>query len=148
MATFSETTTINAPVDEVWAALAEVGNIHVWNPGVTHSYLTTNDPTGLGAARHCDLGGKNYLKEQVVEFDEGKRITMRIMETNLPFKTAYIRFHLSPHGETSEVTVAPEYELKFGPLGSFLDRIYVRKTYRKGMAALLRGLKRHVEEAK
>ena len=146
MTTFSKTTTINAPIEDVWAALAEVGDIHEWNPGVHHSYVTTEETAGLGAARHCDLGGRNYLKEEVVEFDEGQRITMRIVETNLPFETADIRFHLVDQGGATNVTVAPEYELKYGPLGSLLDAVYVRKTYEKGMAALLRGLKRHVEE--
>ena len=42
--------------------------------------------------------------------------------------------------------VSPEYELKFGFLGSVLDSLFVRKTYAKGMRALLAGLKRQVEQ--
>jgi uncharacterized protein YndB with AHSA1/START domain len=145
MTTFSTSTTIAAPRDRVWAALADIGSIHVWNPGVAASHVTSKLESGLGAARYCDLGGRNYLHEEVVEFDEGERITMRIVESNLPFDHADIRFRLRPQGSATHVTVAPEYRLKFGPIGSLMDRVFVRRAYQKGMTALLRGLKRHVE---
>ncbi len=110
-----------------------------------HSHLTTDRATGIGAARHCDLGGRNYLDEQVVEWEEGGALTMRIVGTNLPFARADIRFVLEARNGTTVVTVTPDYRLKYGVLGSLLDVIYVRRTYRKGMDALLQGLKRHVE---
>ena len=145
MASFVTSTVINAPHDQVWAALADIGTIHVWNPGVNDSHTTSDADSGLGATRHCDLGGKNYLNEEVVEFDEGERITMRIVDTNLPFDRADIRFRLRTEGDATHVSVAPDYRLKFGPIGALMDRVYVRRTYEKGMKALLRGLKRHVE---
>lgn len=145
MGSFTVQRHIEAPVGRVWEALAEIGSIHVWNPGVHNSYVTSCEPTGLGSSRHCDLGGRNYLKEEVVEFDDGKRLTMRIVETTLPFETADIRFHLLPDKGGTTVTVEPVYGLKFGPAGSLLDRLFVRRTYTKGMVALLGGLKDHVE---
>jgi uncharacterized membrane protein len=145
MSTFITSTVIEAPHDQVWAALADIGSIHIWNPGVKDSHTTSDAESGLGATRHCDLGGKNYLHEEVVEFDEGERITMRIVKTNMPFDHADIRFRLRSEGDTTHVSVSPEYRLKFGPVGALLDRLFVRRTYEKGMSALLRGLKRHVE---
>jgi uncharacterized protein YndB with AHSA1/START domain len=145
MATFSTSTTVDAARDRVWAALADIGSIHAWNPGVHASHTTTEVETGLGARRFCDLGGRNYLHEEVVEFDEGERITMRIVKSNLPFDRADIRFHLRPDGSATHVTVVPDYRLRFGPIGTLMDRLFVRRTYERGMAALLRGLKRHVE---
>jgi uncharacterized protein YndB with AHSA1/START domain len=146
MASFTVERFINAPVRRVWEELAHIPSIHVWNPGVKHSYATGNEETGLGAARHCDLGGANYLKESVVTFEEQQRLTMRIDETNLPFTSADIRFTLRPQDDGTLVTVSPEYRLKFGPLGALLDAVYVRRTYTKGMGALLKGLKQHVEQ--
>jgi hypothetical protein len=67
------------------------------------------------------------------------------MGTNLPFETADIRFSLRSDGDHTIVTISPKYKLKYGPLGSFMDRIYVRGTYRKGVGNLLQGLKEHVE---
>ena len=145
MPTFSTKTTIEAPVKVVWEALADIGNIHIWNPGVVHSY-PTNDKNGLGATRHCDLGGKNYLNEDVVEWEENKRLTMRIVDTNLPLKRANIHFTLESENSNTVVTVSPVYELRFGFVGKILDSLSVRKTYLNGMNALLRGLKRHAEK--
>lgn len=146
MASFTVERFVNAPVERVWEELAHIPSIHVWNPGVKHSYATSDELTGLGAARHCDLGGSNYLKESVVEFEHEQRLTMRIDQTNLPFASADIRFTLRPEDGGTVVAVSPEYRLKLGPLGALLDAVYVRRTYTKGMGALLKGLKQHVEE--
>lgn len=145
MTTFTTSTAIAAPRDLVWAALADIGSISAWNPGVLDSHTTSEEPTGLGASRHCDLGGRNYLDEQVVRFEDGEAITMRVIDSNLPFEHADIHFTLGSNGDATTVTVAPEYRLKFGPVGRLMDRLVVRKTYEKGMTAMLEGLKRHLE---
>ena len=59
MHSFATETTINAPIKSVWEALADIGNIYQWNPGVVASHTTSSEPSGLGATRYCDLGGKN-----------------------------------------------------------------------------------------
>ena len=147
MSSFSTDITINAAPEKVWQILAAIGDIYRWNPGVVSSHINTEQSAGLGAGRHCDLGGKNYLKEEIVTWEVGKRLTMRIIDTNLPFKTADIHFKLQPDNGATRVTVSPEYTLKFGPIGSLLDRFYVRNTYLKGMKALLRGLKEYAEDS-
>ncbi|MEM7029202.1 MAG: SRPBCC family protein [Chloroflexota bacterium] len=146
MSTFEVTTTIDAPPDKVWQALADIGNIHQWNPGVVDSHVNTEQMAGVGAGRHCNLGGKNYLDETVVAWEDEKRLTMRIIGTNMPFKSADIRFTLLPQNEATEVTVSPIYELKFGILGQMMDAVFVHRTYKKGMGDLLDGLKQFVEK--
>jgi len=145
MGTFVEEITINAPTEAVWNALADIGSIYKWNPGVKQSHMTTSSEVGLGSGRHCDLGGKNYLDETVVEWRPDVALTMRIVATNLPFKTADIKFTLDGNGQQTLVTVAPEYTLKFGMLGTLMDIVLVRSSYRKGMVNLLKGLKGYVE---
>lgn len=145
MATFTTSTIIHAPREEVWAVLADIGSIHSWNPGVEHSHTTTEKDSGLGASRHCDLGGRNYLEEEVVEYEQGEKLTMRVTDSNLPFAHANIRFFLEPEETSTRVILQPDYELKFGLVGELMDRLFVRRSYEKGMQALLRGLKRHVE---
>jgi uncharacterized protein YndB with AHSA1/START domain len=144
MSEFQETILINAPIAEVWAALADIGTISDWNPGVKASRQTTAGEVGAGSCRRCDLGGRNYLDEEVVSFEPGSNITFRITDTNLPFKTADIRFRLRAEGGATAVEVSPIYRLKFGVFGKILD-IAVKPAYRKGMRDLLRGLKQHVE---
>jgi hypothetical protein len=145
MATFSETIFVNAPRSAVWAVLADIGRIHEWNPGVVASRKTTVGEDGPGAGRRCELGGKNYLDEEVVEWAPERALTMRITATNLPFKAADIRFTIEGHGRQTRVTVSPTYALKFGWLGRLLDTLAVRARYRRGMADLLQGLRTYVE---
>ncbi len=145
MGEFEEQVTVSAPPEKVWDVLADIGNIYSWNPGVVHSEQTTPGEVAVGACRRCNLGGKNYLDEEVIEFERPHKLTIRITDTNLPFKTADIRFSLEPHGDGTIVKVSPKYQLKFGWLGKVLDLVMVRSQYRKGMRDLLRGLKDYVE---
>ncbi len=146
MAGFTREITTKAPVERVWEVLGDIGNISRWNPGVVRSHVTTVKEIGIGAGRYCDLGGKNYLGEEVVEWEPGKTLTMRVIGTNLPFQAADIRFRLQPEHDATVVTVSPESTLKYGLAGRILDVLYVRHTYKRGMAALLRGLKAQVEK--
>ena len=134
MSTFAKSTTIDAPLDLVWSSLADIGSIHVWNPGVQDSHITSGHDSGLGATRYCDLGGRNFLNEEVVEFHDRRLLTMRITDSNLPFRHADIQFRLEATGDSMKVSVTPDYRLKFGPIGVMMDRIFVRRVYEKGMA--------------
>lgn len=147
MSTFTERTTIDTPRQDVWAALADIGNIATWNPGLLGSHRT-NDIDGVGGARHCDISTKHSLAEEVVEFEPATAITFRITDSTLPFKTADIAFTLtdSEQHAGTELTVSPTYTLQYGPLGRILDTVAVRRNYRSGMRGLLEGLKRHVEQ--
>ena len=146
MGEFEEQVMVSAPPEKVWDALADIGNIYLWNPGVVHSEQTTPGEVGVGACRHCNLGGRNYLDEEVVEFERPHKLTIRITDTNLPFQTADIRFSVEPQGDKTIVKVSPKYQLKFGWLGRVLDLVMVRSQYRKGMRGLLGGLKDYVEQ--
>ncbi len=146
MATFSEQISIQADKKHVWDVLADIGSIYRWNPGVVDSRLTTAGPVGLGSGRRCELGGKNYLDETVTEWKQGENLTMRIIGTNLPIKTADIRFTLDQRDTQTLVTVSPTYVLKFGVLGKLMDAMFVHSQYRKGMTSLLKGLKHYVEQ--
>lgn len=146
MGQFTTEITIDAPVEAVWKVLADIGAIDAWNPGVEHSHVTSYQAQGVGACRRCELGGKNFLDEEVVRWEPNQHLTMRITDTNMPFEHADIHFELQPTGEArTQVTLTPEYKLKFGPLGALLDRLYVQRTYQKGMDSLLAGLKEHLE---
>ena len=145
MSTFSEQIQIDAPKQEVWDVLADIGSIHVWHPGVKDSRVTTEGEVGLGSERRCDLGGRTYLQESVVAWSPLQNMTIRILDTNTPFRTADIHFELHEEGGATTVRVSPQYELKYGPVGKLMDVLMVRTMYRKGMRDLLAGLKRHVE---
>lgn len=144
MTKFSTEIEIDAPAQKVWETLADIGNIYKWSPGVKFSKVT-NEVRGMGGSRHCDLPGNRFLEEAVVEYEKGKALTMRVMESNLPFQRADIHFTLKEDGNHTHVTVQPEYEIKYGIIGKVMDLVMLRPSYRKGMRGLLKGLKKHVE---
>jgi uncharacterized protein YndB with AHSA1/START domain len=144
MSTFTESILIDAPPATVWAALADIGTIATWHPGLISS-PRTNDMAGVGAARHCDISATHSLAEIVTDFEPDNRITFRITQTTLPFAEANIRFRLADHDGGTHVSVSPEYRLKYGLIGRIVDALTVRRSYRSGMRDLLVGLKTHLE---
>ena len=136
---------IEAPVDTVWKVLADIGTVARWNPGVSASRLTSA-ATGNGSSRRCDLGSNAFLEETVVTWQPREQLTMRVTNTNLPFTQADIHFRLtSITAHSTTVTVTPEYRLKYGVYGELLNLVWVKKSYRQKMQALLHGLKKYAE---
>ncbi len=147
MATFTAEVRIDAPVEVVWDVLADIGAIDAWNPGVVESHVTSEAADGVGACRRCDLGGKTYFDEEVVEWAPNEVITFRIVASTMPFARADAPFRLQRDGDGARVTVSPDYDMKYGPVGWLMDALMVRRMYLKGVGQLLEGLRAHVEAA-
>lgn len=144
MPTFNETIQINAGPEVVWAVLADIGNIAEWNPGLIRSEAT-NVKNGVGATRHCVINASQSLDEEVVYFDPPHGITFRIKHSTMPFESADVRFTLAAGADCTIVNVSPEYTIKYRFFGRLLDKLIIKRVYRKGMMDLLRGLKDHTE---
>lgn len=151
MTRFSTSTRIEAPVEKTWEVLSDIGSIYKWNPGVAHSYSTSEESFGEGATRHCDIKSgpiSGYLEERAFDWNEGKSFKIDIYESSLPLKSNIVEFTVSADGDGARVTVTPEYSLKFGPIGAIMDALMFRRQLKKGMDGLLAGLKYHVETGK
>lgn len=139
---------IEASKERVWESVADFGNTYLWNPSVTHSRLTSDAPSGIGATRHCDLTiSKASIEERVVDWVENEQLRVEIFggRRTPPFKEAWGRFTLEnvPGGTLTKLQL--HYELKGGILGGLIDRLMVRRQYGKGLKLALAGLKYHVE---
>ncbi len=146
MAHFSTQIWIHATKETVWEVLADFGGIYRWNPGVRHSYSTSEASHGLLATRHCELlNGDDYLDEDILEWHDGEGFKVNIYETNLPLHRNVVEFSVEADGSGTIVTVAPDYALKYGLLGRLFNHIVVRRQFKKGMEDLLAGLKYHIE---
>ena len=150
MSKFTTQVKINAPKHKVWEVLADIGGIYKWNPGVAHSYSTSEENRGEGATRHCDLqtaGGKRfgYLEERTVDWREGEGYKIDIYGSNLPIKSNVVEFALEADEDGTIVSVSPEYAIKYGLLGSLLNRLFLQRKLKQAMEGLLSGLKYHVE---
>jgi carbon monoxide dehydrogenase subunit G len=140
---------IDAPKEKVWNALADFGGISVFNPTVPNSYSTSEQNSGVGASRHCDLALSGAsIEERVVEWIDGEQMTIEIYEGKKtpPFKTAYAT--IAVHEDTPDVTVVRgtfDYTLKMGPIGALMDTVMVKPQFGKAFGGLFAGLKHYVE---
>ena len=146
MAKFSAQIRINAPKEKVWEVLSDFGGIYRWNPGVRHSYSTSDSKNGTLATRRCELlKGDDYLDERILEWLDGERFKVEIYETNLPLHRNVVEFSIEAADGGTVVSVAPDYVLKYGLLGRLINQIVVRRKFKQGMEDLLTGLKYHIE---
>lgn len=138
--------TINAPAEQVWTALADLERVQDYSPGVAAAQYTTEAREGVGAGRHCDLQGPpGWVEERIVEWQEGESMTIEIFASSPPIKHAFGHFTLASQGDETRVTFGLEYKLMFGPIGSIMDAIIVRRLFDKSIKTTLEGLKYNVE---
>lgn len=147
MPEFTVSRTIDASADEVWAELADFGNIYVWNPGVTESFLTSDTENGVGATRHCSLKPAGAIQERITEWEPGSRLKINIYEfAKVPMKDAHADFRLEDLGDgTTKVDMHYEYELTL--LGKLMPASIMRNQLMRGLGGLLKGLDQHVANA-
>ena len=117
--------TINAPKAAVWEVLADFGNVANWTSQVQTSYTTSDESTGLGATRHCDLAPLGQLEESIVDFIPEQRLGISIDSAKrLPIKSAISAFELREiDAETTEVTMTTDPKLKGGPIAPLLRKL-------------------------
>ena len=115
--------TIYASLEKVWESWDDFGNIYQFNPNLTHSHLLEESlPKGQGAKRQCDLNdGKNWIREEVVEYIPYQQMTFNIYEGTMPLKSAKatLRFHKVMANRT-EISMSMDFEPKMGLLGKLM----------------------------
>ena len=148
MTTIAREIWIDAPKNEVWAALADFGNIYRFNPAVPVSYLTGDKTSGPGAERHCDLNMQGAsLDERIVGWQEGEKMVIEIYggEKLPPWKKATAHFSVRELKGGTLARAEFEYGMKFGPIGALMDRFMIRPQFGKAFGGILAGLKHYLE---
>ena len=139
---------INAPKQQVWQALADFGNISIFNPAVPNSYLTSDQTSGVGMTRHCDLAlAGASIEERVIEWTEGQSMQIEIYEgkKSPPFQRAVASIHVTTENGGTVVEGTLEYTLKFGPVGALMDSMMVKSQFKNAWQGLFAGLKHYIE---
>lgn len=137
---------INAPQEKVWAALADFGNIYIFNPIVTTSHLTSTRPNGLGATRHCDFKGGS-IEERIIEWTNGRSMQVEIYagKNAPPFKKAVATITVKEKVGGTLVKGSLNYSMKFGPIGLLMDKLMVTPQFGPAWTGLFAGLKHYIE---
>lgn len=144
MATHLHTTRrIEAPAAQVWALLADYGNIARFNPNIERSMLLDGGPArGVGALRQCDAGGgRIFVRERVTRWDEGRSYTVEIYEGSMPVDDNTATLTVEPLGDGAcEVRMEMRYTARYGALGALLNALVLRPMMRRAMRKLLVGI--------
>ena len=147
MTTIIREVTINASQEKVWDILADFGGIYKYNPGVSSSHSTSSANGGVGATRHCDLLPAGSVEERITAWNEGRDYKIEIFSGKgvPPFKTAVAHIKVQPEGTGTHVQMRFDYSIKFGFIGSLMDRLMVKKQFSKAIPGILAGLKHYAE---
>ncbi len=137
-----ETFKSEASPEAAWALLADFGNIDFFNPNLKNSFLLEGSAEqGVGTLRQCNLAdGKNYIRERVLEWNEGQSYTIEIYDGTMPLKNLLTTVGVRPRGAGSELYMEFEYTPKFGPLGAVMNVVMLKRYVRNMMKRVLSGL--------
>jgi uncharacterized protein YndB with AHSA1/START domain len=136
---------IDASPAQVWAALARLDALHEYDPGISSSALRSEQQSGVGADRHCDIKGGGWFRERVTAWKPDRALEFTLYDCTLPVRSLRHHYALTPERGGTRVEQTQEYTLKFGLLGVVLDALVVRRKWDAGIKAFFAGLKRHVE---
>lgn len=148
MAKVTITTTVNAPVQDVWESWDAFGDIYKFNPNVDKSKLLNGSKaSGLGAKRRCDLAdGKSYVNEVITSYEPERYMAVDIYEGNIPLKSAEVSFlfdAISPTQTKIETTM--KFQPKFWILGALMVPL-MKIQLRKALQGLMAGNQKYIEK--
>lgn len=115
--------TINAPIDRLWAEVANFNNVAVWHPDVTESHLwdAGAGTTGYepGEVRVIRLRNGTVIRERLVRIDPvAHRYEYSVLDGQLPLKN-----HLSSMSmrAVDDLRTEVSWEASFEPVGAPAD---------------------------
>ncbi len=134
---------IDAPVQQVWEVLADFGAVYRWAPSVSNSYSTSESSSGPEASRHCDVVGFGGIEETITEWNEGRGFAYSVTGAG-PISEGYSTWSIKPQGDKTLVYTDFRYGLRFGPIGSLMNALIIRRKAEQSLKKTLEGLKHHV----
>ncbi len=137
---------INAPREKVFETLADLEKVQHYNPGVQSAKYITDKVRGEGAARECDLGKDGVIRERVIGFEEGQWIEMELYEHNWPIEKMQWTTRVQSMGpQATQVSQTMEYRMKFGLLGSLMNKAIMKNKLNGTLAQVFESMKTYVE---
>ena len=138
---------VNAPASHVWHLMADFGGVARWNPNLKDAFLLEGSSnTGIGARRQCNLkDGKNYLREEIVGYEEGKSLTISVYDGTMPLSAARLTASIEERGDACcQIRFSMNYEARPGILGALMATM-ARPMMRGLLKKAQRGLAREAE---
>jgi uncharacterized protein YndB with AHSA1/START domain len=137
MSRFAIRTTINRPIEDVFAVLTDVEKSGIWFPGDVEEHWTSAPPHGVGSTRHAIVRMRGRTTENdavVTEYDPPHRAVMAGTSPNAPFVGAFV---FTPDGDATLVEVTIDLSLR-GPSRMVLPvfAAWYRRAWVRGLQTL------------
>ncbi len=145
MTTLCHRIRIDAPIDAVWKAVADLVAVKHYNPMVVSAQFVSDKREGVGAARRCELKPKGWVEERVWEWSPPHAIGLEVAASEWPFVFMKWKTELQNDGRATVVSQEMNYKMKFGPIGALMDALMMRRKLDKGIGEIFENLKRYVE---
>lgn len=119
-----KTRLIDAPIEDVWAIVADHGGMTQWMPMISHVELTKSNAAGEfaeGCERECQFG-PDLLKEKIVFWDAPYGYAYKIADMHL-VREHVGHIQLIPSGTSTEVI----WKQYFYPNGNFAMNFIARR---------------------
>lgn len=148
MTTLRHEIRIEAPVARVWQAIAgDLTAVQHYNETVASARLLGDQRAGVGAARRCELKPQGFVEERVWEWTPNQAIGLEVSASQWPIVFMKWKTELVEEGKATLVRQELSYQLKFGPIGSLLNALVMRRKLDGGVRAVFEGLKRYLERS-
>jgi len=135
---------INKSSEEVWNVLAKnYATVGTYHNGIQSSFQITDTPDqGIGAARHCTINNRMYIKEKIIDWQEGNSFSYEAYDwKGMPLKKSINTIHITRIDDT---TTLVESILQFRMKPNFLSGIMKGKM-KKSLRESLLGHKHYIE---
>ena len=146
MSKIQQEMTISAPPEDIWAVLADFGNIARWSIHIHDSELLSAEAEGVGAKRRVVDSGFGELFETVTTWQENEKLAYRIDGAPFFVKAASGEWVLTPIDD-NETRVSLTYTLdsRLGIIGDPLLILVARGEIKNLAEGLLYALSYQVE---
>lgn len=139
---------VNASVEDVWKSWDDFGNIYKYNPALKASRLLSRSdaPTRVGTQRQCDMAdGKNWVREEVIEYKPGKSMKIDVYDGSLPLKSMTASIEIEEISkQRSRVRFTADFVPKFGIIGRLMAPL-MKRQFEPLLQSLLDGNAEYVE---
>jgi ribosome-associated toxin RatA of RatAB toxin-antitoxin module len=147
MTTLHNEIIINASVEKIWEAVANIEMLDQYDPTVKKSTALSENKIGLNAKRKVlMLDGKNWFDEKVIIFKPNEALTYQLTDCSFPIQGLQHSYSFEKIGSQTKVKQVMQYTVKFGWLGKLLDAMMIRKQSDTEIKKFLDGLKSYSEK--
>jgi|GEM_PF-603835 len=137
---------VEASHERVWEVIGSYNQIHRFHPFVRRAEPVGKLESGVGARRECHLYSGASVVEEVVDWQEGRSVSVLNTSSPSPFGDTGGTLSVAPLAPgRSVVLLDANYEVEWGLLGKVLDFLVLRFALKWALNRVLRGLKHYVE---